>query len=149
MRRLILVGVCAAAIATCLYMLGGKPLWFALAPTLLIFGFMNWELFAAAPRSYRDEVLPPGDTRRVSIEAGVSLGWDRWVGTEGAIIAIDRYGASAPAAQLFPAFGFTAAHVASVARQVMIGDLRGVVSAPFEHAAPGAPKAPTPPEAPR
>ena len=101
-----------------------------------------WELFEAAPRSYRDQVLPPGDIRRVSIEAGVSMGWDRWVGTEGAIIAIDRYGASAPASQLFPAFGFTAAHIASVARHVMTGDLRGVVSAPFEHEAPGAPDAP-------
>jgi transketolase len=102
----------------------------------------SWELFAAAPRSYRDEILPPTETLRVSIEAGVSLGWDRWVGTEGAMIAIDRYGASAPASKLFPAFGFTAAHIASVARQVMIGDLRGVVSAPFEHEAPQAPEAP-------
>jgi len=58
------------------------------------------------------------------------------------MIAIDRYGASAPANQLFPAFGFTAAHVASVARQVMIGELQGVVSAPFEHEAPAAPQAP-------
>jgi transketolase len=106
----------------------------------------SWERFAAAPRAYRDEVLPPDERRRVSIEAGVSMGWDRWVGSEGAIIAIDRYGASAPADQLFPAFGFTAAHVAFVARQVMIGDLQGVVSAPFEHEAPAAPKAPTLPE---
>ncbi|MCY7417156.1 MAG: hypothetical protein LH650_01425, partial [Chloroflexi bacterium] len=102
----------------------------------------SWELFAAAPRGYRDEVLPPTETLRVSIEAGVSMGWDRWVGTEGAIIAIDRYGASAPASELFPAFGFTAAHIATVARQVMIGKLQGVVSAPFEHGAPEAPKAP-------
>jgi len=102
----------------------------------------SWERFAAAPRAYRDEVLPPTETRRVSIEAGVSMGWDRWVGSEGAMIAIDRYGASAPANQLFPAFGFTAAHVASVARQVMIGELQGVVSAPFEHEAPAAPQAP-------
>jgi transketolase len=101
-----------------------------------------WERFAAAPKAYRDEVLPPTEVRRVSIEAGVSMGWDRWVGTEGAIIAIDRYGASAPANQLFPAFGFTAAHVASVARRVMIGELQGVVSAPFEHHAPSAPHAP-------
>jgi transketolase len=100
-----------------------------------------WERFAAAPRAYRDEVLPPTEVRRVSIEAGVSMGWDRWVGTEGAIIAIDRYGASAPANQLFPAFGFTAAHVASVARRVMIGELQGVVSAPFDHHAPRAPHA--------
>ncbi len=102
----------------------------------------SWERFSAAPRAYREEVLPPGETRRVSIEAGVSMGWNRWVGTEGAMIAIDRFGASAPAAELFPAFGFTAAHVASVARKVMIGELQGVVSAPFEHEAPAAPQAP-------
>jgi len=102
----------------------------------------SWERFAETPKAYRDEVLPPSETLRVSIEAGVSMGWDRWVGTEGAIIAIDRFGASAPASELFPAFGFTAAHVAHVARQVMIGKLQGVVSAPFEHEAPEAPKPP-------
>ena len=53
--------------------------------------------------------------------------------------AIDRFGASAPAGDLFPAFGFTAAHVASVARQVMTGQLQGVVSAAFEHKAPESP----------
>ncbi len=101
-----------------------------------------WERFADAPAGYRDEILPPAVTHRVSIEAGVSMGWDRWVGTEGAIIAIDRYGASAPADALFPAFGFTAEHVVSIARQVMIGDLQGVVSAPFQHEAPEAPSTP-------
>ena len=107
----------------------------------------SWERFAAAPKAYRDEVLPPTEPRRVSIEMGVSLGWDRWVGPGGAIIAIDRFGASAPAPELLPAFGFTAAHVASVARQVMIGELQGVVSAPFEHEAPQAPTTVTHPEA--
>ncbi len=48
MANVLLLWVCAAAIATCLYMLGGKPLWFALAPTLIIYGFMNWDLFAVA-----------------------------------------------------------------------------------------------------
>ena len=74
-------------------------------------------------------MLPPSHTKRVGIEAGVSLGWDRWVGPEGAIIALDRFGASAPAPQLFEAFGFTPGHVAQVARKVMIGELSGVVSA--------------------
>ena len=106
----------------------------------------SWERFAAQPVAYRDEVLPPSVTARVSIEAGVSLGWDRWVGPEGAIIAIDRFGASAPAEQLFEAFGFTAEHVAQVARGVMTGDVRGVVSrTPLEHA--GADQRPTPLEA--
>ena len=66
-----------------------------------------WERFAAQPATYRDEVLPPSCAKRVSIEAGVSQGWDRWVGPEGAMIAIERYGASAPAATIFEAFGFT------------------------------------------
>jgi transketolase len=101
-----------------------------------------WERFEAQPQEYRDAVLPPEETLRVSVEAGVSLGWDRWVGPEGAIVAIDRFGASAPAAELFPAFGISASHVAAVARKVMTGDLRGVVSAPFEHEAPAAPAPP-------
>ncbi len=101
-----------------------------------------WERFETQSKEYRDSVLPPEETLRISVEAGVSLGWDRWVGPEGAIIAIDRFGASAPAGELFPAFGFSSGHVASVARQVMVGDLRGVVSAPFQHEAPEAPAAP-------
>ncbi len=92
-----------------------------------------WDRFAAQPRSHRDQVLPPAVTRRVSIEAGVSLGWDRWVGPGGAIIALDRFGASAPAVDLFRTFGFTAAHVAQVARKVMMGELSGVVSAAPDH----------------
>jgi transketolase len=72
-----------------------------------------WDRFAAQPRAYRDAVLPPSHTKRVSIEAGVSLGWDRWVGPEGAMVALDRFGASAPAGTLFEAFGFTAAHIAT------------------------------------
>ena len=45
-----------------------------------------WEVFEAQDQAYRDEVLPPSVRRRVSVEAGVSLGWERWVGDEGAII---------------------------------------------------------------
>ncbi|KRT64045.1 MAG: transketolase, transketolase [Chloroflexi bacterium CSP1-4] len=98
-----------------------------------------WERFAAQPTGYRDDVLPPEVTRRVSIEAGVSLGWDRWVGPEGAMIAIERYGASAPAPTIFEHLGFTPAHVAEVARGVLTGTVRGVVSpAPDRHRVPTA-----------
>jgi transketolase len=100
-----------------------------------------WDRFAAQPKAYRDEVLPPSITKRVGVEAGVSLGWDRWIGPEGAIVALDRFGASAPAGELFKAFGFTAAHVASVARKVMIGELSGVVSAAQHHDPAGADEA--------
>jgi transketolase len=94
----------------------------------------SWERFAAQPAAYRDEVLPPTVTARVSIESGVSLGWDRWVNQrDGAIMAIERYGASAPADEIFEAFGLTAVNVARVARGVLAGDVRGIVSPEAEH----------------
>ncbi|MET1232681.1 MAG: transketolase [Candidatus Limnocylindrales bacterium] len=102
-----------------------------------------WERFAAQPASYRETVLPPPCTRRVSIEAGVSLGWDRWVGPEGAMIAIERYGASAPAATIFEAFGFTVDAVAHVARGVLTGTVRGVVSPAPDREGPGSHAHPT------
>ncbi len=78
-----------------------------------------WEFFSAQDRSYQDRVLPPSVRARVSIEAGATLGWERWVGSAGVAIGIDHYGASAPAAALAKAFGFTAEHVASVARGLL------------------------------
>ena len=84
---------------------------------------------------YRDEVLPPAITARVSMESGVSLGWDRWVNQrDGAIIAIDRYGTSAPAPQIFEKFGLTVENMAEVARGVLSGDVRGVISPDADHA---------------
>jgi transketolase len=88
-----------------------------------------WEAFQAQPRAYREVVLPPVVTKRVSVEAGVSLGWDRWVGPDGAIIGVERFGASAPAAVIFEHLGFTAAHVLEVARGVLSGTTRGVIAA--------------------
>jgi transketolase len=87
-----------------------------------------WERFKEQPAEYRDSILPPSVTRRVSVEAGASLGWDRWVGPEGAIVALDRFGLSAPAERIFEHFGFTPGHVADIARRVLVGELRGVVS---------------------
>jgi transketolase len=87
-----------------------------------------WERFAAQPASYRDAVLPPSVRARVSVEAGTTLGWDRWVGFDGAMIGLERFGASAPAATIFEELGFTVAHVADVARGVLAGTTRGVVA---------------------
>ncbi|MEZ4366908.1 MAG: hypothetical protein R2939_11535 [Kofleriaceae bacterium] len=75
-----------------------------------------WELFAAQPASYRDEVLPPAVTARVAVEAGVTLGWREWVGTGGAVIGVDTFGASAPAEVLFERYGLTAAAVVAAAK---------------------------------
>jgi transketolase len=93
-----------------------------------------WERLDAQEPAYRDAVLPPSVRKRVSIEAGVSLGWERWTGDEGAIVAIDRFGASAPAGIIFRELGFTAEHLAEVARAVVRDELRGRVPT---HAATG------------
>jgi len=84
-----------------------------------------WERFEAQDPSYRDEVLPPSVRKRVSVEVGAPLGWERWVGDEGAIIGLDHFGASAPAGTIFEHFGFTAARVADVGRRVVRDGLRG------------------------
>jgi transketolase len=84
-----------------------------------------WERFELQDRAYRDSVLPPSVRARVSVEAGVSLGWERWVGDAGAIVGLDHFGASAPAGTIFEKFGFTIERVAGVARDVIAGRVRG------------------------
>lgn len=91
------------------------------------------ELFGDQDAAYRESVLPDGVRARVGIEAGVSLGWDRWTGSDGAIIAMDRFGASAPAPKLFAEFGFTPERIAEVARGVIAGMHRGVIPTPHLH----------------
>ncbi len=87
-----------------------------------------WELFEAQDGAYREEVLPRGVRRRLTIEAGASTGWERYAGDEGAIIGIDHFGASAPAGAIFEHFGFTAGRVADVARRVVRDGLRGRIA---------------------
>jgi transketolase len=72
----------------------------------------SFERFAAQPADYRDAVLPPSLTARVSVEMGSSFGWDRWVGEQGVKIGIDSFGASGPIADLLAHFGFTPEAVA-------------------------------------
>lgn len=71
------------------------------------------ERFRAQPASYRDEVLPPGISKRVAIEAGASAGWYEFVGLAGRVFGIDRFGESAPAGALAGYFGFTAEAVSA------------------------------------
>jgi transketolase len=78
-----------------------------------------WELFAAQPQAYRDEVLPPAQRCRVSVEAGITLGWREHIGDRGVAIGIDRYGASAPGEVLLEQLGITAEAVAAAARRVL------------------------------
>ena len=78
-------------------------------------------VFAAQDRAWQDAVLPPGVERRVAVEAGVTEGWWRWVGTKGRVVGIDRFGASAPAKDLFRHYGLTAEAVAGAARGLLAG----------------------------
>lgn len=78
------------------------------------------EWFAAQSRAYRDSVLPPS-VKRLVVEAASSFGWERYGGPEAAYVTVDRFGASAPAAELFRRFGFTAEAVAAVAREALAG----------------------------
>src|SRR5207244_257553 len=77
-----------------------------------------FEAFAAETKEYRDQVLPPALSARVSIEAGVTFGWKQWVGDRGIAIGLDRYGASAPAEVNFEKLGFTTARVVESVKQL-------------------------------
>jgi transketolase len=79
----------------------------------------SWELFEAAPAEYREAVLPGGVTRRLAVEAGASFGWERWVGTGGAVVGVDRFGASAPGETVMRELGFTVEHVVARARALL------------------------------
>jgi transketolase len=79
----------------------------------------SWELFEKQPAAYHEEVLPAACTRRLAVEAGSPFGWERYVGSQGRIQGINRFGASAPAKVLAEKFGFTAAAITETARQLL------------------------------
>lgn len=78
-----------------------------------------WEFFDAQPQKYREEVLPPKVTARLAVEAGVSQGWHKYVGDRGSVVAVDRFGTSAPAEDVFREYGFTADNVLRAAKSLL------------------------------
>jgi transketolase len=78
------------------------------------------ELFAAQPAEYRDSVLPPG-TKRVAIEAAHPMSWYRWVGSDGVVLGIDRFGASAPYADIYKGLGLTVDKLVETATRLAQG----------------------------
>ncbi len=78
-----------------------------------------WELFELQPPEYREQVLPPDVKARLSIEPGVSLGWKQWVGDHGDVLALDRFGASAPGAEVLERLGFTVDNVVARATALL------------------------------
>jgi transketolase len=79
----------------------------------------SWDLFAAQDQSYRDNVLPKQIKKRVAVEAGSPLGWNRWTGDEGAIIGVERFGASAPGEDVLQHLGFTVENVVATALRIL------------------------------
>jgi transketolase len=82
--------------------------------------FPSWELFKSQEETYRNLVLPPEIKARLSVEAGVSQGWQQWVGDLGEILSIERFGASAPYKVIFENFGLTVDNIINCARQTLV-----------------------------
>ncbi|MCU0655997.1 MAG: transketolase [Polyangiaceae bacterium] len=89
-----------------------------LGPGARVVSMPSMERFARQPLAYREEVLPPSCTRRVSMEAGVTLGWHRWVGDRGIALGIDRFGASAPGNLVMERLGISAKAFLDAARSL-------------------------------
>ncbi len=83
--------------------------------------FPSWEIFALQDKAYRDSVLLPEVHARISVEAGVYMGWEKWVGDKGRIIGLEHFGASAPAKALFQALGFSPEAVVKMAQDMLQG----------------------------
>lgn len=81
--------------------------------------FPSWELFEEQSTEYMMSILPPNITARLAVEAGISLGWEKWVGPKGTVIAMDQFGSSAPAKVLFEKYGFSVENIISQARKLL------------------------------
>jgi transketolase len=79
----------------------------------------SWERFERQTVEYRDSVLPPQIRARIAVEAGVTTGWQKWVGVDGDVVGVDRFGASAPYKELYKQFGLTPEHIAERAQAVI------------------------------
>ncbi|MGE0087575.1 MAG: transketolase [Desulfococcaceae bacterium] len=79
----------------------------------------SWELFEKTDQAYKDAVLPPEVKARVAVEAGITMGWERFTGCRDAVVGIDHFGASAPGGMLLEKFGFTKENIVSVALKVL------------------------------
>ena len=89
----------------------------------------SWERFEAQDEAYRESVLPRASRKRLTVEAGSPLGWERYAGDDGVIVGIDRFGASAQGDDIFKGFGITAERVTDLGRKVVREGLRGRIVA--------------------
>jgi transketolase len=88
--------------------------------TSRVISMPSWELFEMQSKEYKESVLPSGLKARVAIEAGVKLGWERYIGDRGEFVGMSSFGASAPADVAFKNFGITVENVIAAARKVIV-----------------------------
>jgi transketolase len=79
----------------------------------------SWELFEKTPQEYRNQVLPPGVSARIAVEAGLPMGWERYVGSGGSVVGMTTFGASAPGETLMEKFGFNAESIVRKALEML------------------------------
>jgi transketolase len=79
----------------------------------------SWELFEKQPEEVRERVLPKSVAARLSIEAGSTFGWERWVGDRGGILGLERFGASAPGEKVMVELGFNVENVVARAKALL------------------------------
>jgi len=82
-----------------------------------VVSFPCWEAFEAQSQEYKDKVLPPAVKNRVAVEAAITMGWERYTGTEGKIIGMNGFGASAPFKTLYKEFGITVENILARAKE--------------------------------
>jgi transketolase len=84
-----------------------------------VVSFPSWELFKEQSAEYRESVLPSRISKRIAVEAGLTLGWEKWTGEKGVVIGLDHFGASAPGKIVMEKFGFTVDHVFEEAKKLL------------------------------
>jgi len=84
-----------------------------------VVSILSWELFDKQDENYKEEILPKNITKRVSIEAGTTFGWQKYIGSEGKSIGIDSFGASAPGPELMDRFGFNVENVVKTVKEII------------------------------
>jgi transketolase len=102
-----------------MFAVGAKPELEKKGRAVRVVSMPSFEIFERQSQAYRDSVLPPNHRKRLAIEAGSPLCWYKWIGTEGDMIGMTTFGASAPYKDLAPPFGFTVENVVARAEKLI------------------------------
>jgi transketolase len=86
---------------------------------LSVVSMPSWELFEKQPNEYKEKVFPPSIKKRIAVEAGVPMGWHKYVGDEGTVIGVTKFGASAPYEVVFKEYGFTVENIMKKAEEML------------------------------